>query len=41
LRSHSQVEQPAKKEWAPSDDEEDLGFLADADDDGYEPLPFI
>ena len=32
---------PVRKEWAPSDDEEDLGFLKPEEDDGFEPLPFV
>jgi hypothetical protein len=41
LRSHSQVEQPLKQEWAPSDEEDGLDFLAEDDDNGHEPLPFM
>jgi hypothetical protein len=41
LRSHSQVEQPLKPEWAPSDEEDGLDFLAEDDDDGHEHLPFF
>ncbi|XP_047050729.1 uncharacterized protein LOC124655949 [Lolium rigidum] len=41
LRSHSQLEEPVKDEWAPSDEEDGLGFLAEEDDDGHESLPFM
>jgi hypothetical protein len=41
MKSHSQVEHPSKQEWAPSDEEEDLGFRTDNDDYGYKTLPFV
>jgi hypothetical protein len=41
LRSHSQVEKQVLADWVPSDDEEDLGFLKEDDDDGFEALPFV
>jgi hypothetical protein len=41
LRSHSQIEQEVKLDWAPSDDEGEEGFLPEEDDDGHEPLPFL
>jgi hypothetical protein len=40
-RSHSHAALPPKQDWAPSDDEEQFGFLAEEDDDGFEPLPFV
>jgi hypothetical protein len=40
LRSHSQVEKKVVPDWAPSNDEVELGFLKEEDDDGFEPLPF-
>jgi hypothetical protein len=30
-----------KEEWAPSDEEDGLGFLSEEADDGHEPLPFM
>ena len=41
LRSHSQVELSDNSDWAPSDEEEDLGFLKEEDDDGFQPLAFV
>jgi hypothetical protein len=41
LRSHSQVEIHVIKDWAPSDDEEEVGFIKEEDDDGFEPLSFV
>jgi hypothetical protein len=41
LRTHSQVELPVIKDWAPSDDEEEDGYIKDEDDDGFEPLAFV
>jgi hypothetical protein len=32
LRSHSQVALPSMLEWSPSDEEEQLGFIAEDDD---------
>jgi hypothetical protein len=40
-RTHSQVEKETVKDWAPSDEEEEEGFLKEEEDDGYEPLPFV
>ena len=40
-RSHSHAALPVRTEWAPSDDEEDLGFLNPEEDDGFEPLNFV
>lgn len=41
LRSHSQVVIPDIPDWAPSDDEEEVGFMKEEDDDGFEPLSFV
>ena len=41
LRSHSQVDIPKNKDWVPSDDEKEAGFIEEEDDDGFEPLPYI
>jgi hypothetical protein len=38
LRSHSKVEKKVVPDWAPFDDEVELGFLKEEDDDGFEPL---
>ena len=42
-RSHCEDELPGKEDWAPSDpeDDEQLGFLGEEEDDGFEPLPFV
>ena len=40
-RSHSHAPLPVRIDWAPSDDEEQLGFQLEEDDDGFEPLSFL
>jgi hypothetical protein len=35
LRSHSQVEKETVKDWAPSDEEEEQGFLKEEEDDFF------
>jgi len=40
-RSHTHAEVAVMTDWAPSDDEEEFGFLGQEDDDGFEPLPFV
>ena len=41
FRTHSQVEKVVIPDWIPSDDEEDMGFLKEEDDDGYEAMSFV
>ena len=40
-RTHSSVLKELKKDFIPSSDEEETGWLMDSEDDGHEPLQFV